>query len=667
MAVDLNDLNPAQREAASTIDGPVLVLAGAGTGKTRVITYRMAHMIQQGIHPSHILAVTFTNKAAKEIKQRYIHLVDMKQNADARELIAGTFHSFCVRVLRQEIHALGYKKNFTIYDSSDQISLIKKIINHIHGATQNLEPATILSTISLAKNKGINIEALTGDNLIQDIALRYQEELRLRNAVDFDDLLVLTVKLMRECPEAHQRLREKHRYLLIDEFQDTNLLQFQMIELLCSDKQDIFVVGDDDQSIYSWRGAESSHILEFSTNFPQAKVVKLEQNYRCTPFILQAANAVIKNNARRHSKTLWAEGNPGETIRLVAMEHDTHEAEWVASDIVAQRREKNLFYEDFAILYRANVLSRVFEQEFRKLKIPYRILGGLSFYERREVKDIISYLQAIRNPDDDINLLRIINTPPRGIGNSTIQKLIDMSREHERTVWDEMQSSFHTFRGNTADALHDFMHLINHYRDAFYMDSAKADVLKELLEEIDYFEDIRRTCKNDQEMVARTENIKDLVSALASFQETYHKGLDEFLDSVTLDQKQEDADDEQSTGVTLMTLHSAKGLEFRHVYIIGLEEGLLPHEKNMISGDIDEERRLMYVGITRAQKRLTLSYCTSRKKYGETQPRHPSSFLQEIPEDLLEQVDALSHTAPVEHTSASDQLAALRARLASQG
>ncbi|MEM9445438.1 MAG: UvrD-helicase domain-containing protein [Verrucomicrobiota bacterium] len=663
VAIHLDDLNPAQREAASTIEGPVLVLAGAGTGKTRVITFRMAYMIQKGICPSQILAVTFTNKAANEMKERYLKLVDAKHHPNAFELIASTFHSFCVRVLRKEINLLGYKKNFTIYDASDQLALIKKIITRVAGTDHNLDASTVGTKISLAKNRGIDLSEAAGDQLLQQIAFRYQQDLRLHNAVDFDDLLLLTVQLLREHPEARERLREQHRYLMIDEFQDTNLLQFQLAELLCSDNSDLFVVGDDDQSIYSWRGAESSHILEFHHHFPGAKIVKLEQNYRCTPNILRAANAVIANNVRRHQKQLWAEGNPGSLIRLAAMENDLHEAEWIASDIAKIKRENDYYWEDFAILYRTNLLSRVFEQEFRKMSIPYRILGGMSFYERREVKDILAYLLAIKNPDDDIALLRIINNPPRGIGNRTIEKLLDQSRRRECSIWEEIQVTYKAFSPKAAAALENFVDLLQHYRDAFYMESCKSEILKELLDEIKYFEDLRRSCKDDQEMISRSDNIKELVSALASYEETQKGDLDAFLDTVVLDQKTDDKEDKDQTGVTLMTLHAAKGLEFSHVYLVGLEEGFMPHEKSKLDNNIDEERRLMYVGITRAQKQLTLSHCSNRKKYGQDEPRHPSSFLTELPEDTLDPLDTKIHFIPVEHSQGATQLSALRAKL----
>jgi len=669
VSFDLSSLNPAQREAASTIHGPVLILAGAGTGKTRVITFRMAYLISQGVAPSEILALTFTNKAAKEMKERFGHLLEHLPGVDPKQakkqLIAGTFHSFCVRVLREEIELLGYGKNFTIYDQGDQLSILKKNITKFGGKVEKLDPNKAQQIIGLSKNKGIPVEKLTNDDLIHAVARQYQQDLKLLNAVDFDDLLGLTVKLLREFPEARERLRARHRFLMVDEYQDTNALQLEIVQKLASDRHDVCVVGDDDQSIYSWRGAESGNILDFERFFPNPKIIRLEQNYRSTPNILAAANHVIKNNSRRREKKLWSSSASGEKIRVLAAPSDEHESTWIVEDMVRKRQEEHGKWEDFAILYRVNILSRPFEQELRRCRIPYRIIGGLGFYERREVKDVLAYVQTCMNPHDDISLLRIINTPARGIGATCIEILQENSREKQHSIWQEMQAPSTPMSKKQEEALKGFVDLIARYGESFRLTESWAITLETMLKEIGYYEDLQKSCKEVKEADSRMENVRELLVSMTTFQAKEKAELVDYLASASLDREKEEDDKKEAsgTGVTLMTLHSAKGLEFPHVYLVGMEEGYLPHERSKSEGNLDEERRLLYVGITRAMRTLVLSHCRVRKKYGKDEGRNVSSFMEELPLDGILSIDTGAPLTAVSTNSALDAMAALRAKL----
>ena len=624
----------------------------------------MAYLIQQGIAPANILALTFTNKAAREMKERFIQLIkDDHDPKSMKVLFAGTFHSFCVRLLREFIEKLDYSKNFTIYDESDQISLLKQVIGKLAGANSDVDANKIKFLIGLAKNKGYEAPSAANGELAPQIFQRYQEGLKLRNAVDFDDLLLLAVRLMKEHPDVREKLRQRYRYLLVDEYQDTNQIQFEIVRLLASESKNVCVVGDDDQSIYSWRGAESSHILEFDNFFPNAKVVKLEQNYRCTPNILKAANHVIKNNSRRHLKSLWADGANGEPIYLVSSSGEQQEASWVVADILKHRRIDNLSWESFAILYRANHLSRTFEHELRKARIPYRVVGGLGFYERREVKDAVAYLQVIMNPGDDINLLRIINLPARGIGKVTLEELMRAAREAKHSVWNEIQLQRQRSGGRAQAGLEKFSDLIHRYHIRFQQETTWSLIMKDLLDEIAFFEDIRRGSKDGNEASNRCENVQEFVSSLAEYEQKREGTLQDFVDNLRLEQKEDKDEEKDGFGVTLMTLHAAKGLEFRRVFLVGVEEGILPHDRSKMEGNVEEERRLFYVGMTRAMKGLVLSYCDTRRRYGQEEPRHPSSFLSELPPDILEHINAHSTMTEVNHEQAFDRFSALKAKL----
>lgn len=498
---------------------------------------------------------------------------------------------------------------------------------------------------------------------------RYDETLKSRNTLDFDDLLLKVVELLRDNEHVRATLRNKIRFIMVDEYQDTNRLQFDIVRRLATDDQNVCVVGDDDQSIYSWRGAESSHILEFGDHFPGAKIVKLEQNYRCTPNILKAANAVIRNNARRHGKELWAAGAEGALVRLVEAQSDEEEAEWLASDLLRAREERNMKWEDAAILYRANHLSRVFEQTLRKRQIPYRVVGGQEFYERREVRDVLAYLSVFLDPNDDVSLLRIINIPARGIGKNAMNTLLKKSKDDNRSVWAEIeQGNFEGISTRSTTGIGAFQMLVNEYRAKFQQSTNWAETLKIFLEDVGYFADLKRISKDAVEAASRMENIQEVENALAQFQEKEEGYLREFLDAMLLRDTEDpnnkkNEKEEESFGVTLMTLHGAKGLEFPRVYLVGVEEGILPHDRVKLEGNVDEERRLFYVGITRAKQVLSITHCGTRRRYGQEESCHPSVFLDELPEEILDRQTAEHFKKEVSHEQAAGQFASFRERL----
>lgn len=626
------DLNPEQQQAAKHTSGPLLILAGAGTGKTRVITARIAWLIAHGADPASILAVTFTNKAAKEMKERVAGMVEAEQ---AKAVTTSTFHALCVRILRADAGHLGYKPNFSIYDESDTNGLIKKIINRTAAETEKLDPGLAKNLISKAKNNGwaapTDEETLAGA-----VYRRYEAELRALNAMDFDDLLVNAVRLLADFPEVRARWQQRYRHLLVDEFQDTNRLQLDLVSMLASgDPPDVCVVGDDDQSIYGWRGAEVSNILEFERHFPNPTIVKLEQNYRSTNEILQAANRVIANNTRRRGKNLWSPREGGDPIQIVAVPNDREEAEFIVNELAARRDNETGTWEDFAILYRMNAQSRFFEENLRRLRIPYRVVGGKSFYDRREIKDIMAYMAALLNPQDDAALLRIINTPPRGIGATTVEIALERSNEHNCSMHAELTSpdflSYVTKRA--AESIRTFTDTLDATRIRISIPGADtAQIITELLVECGYFEDLKRSCKTVEEGDKREINVRELLASLSEHQKRSRKGLQGFLDEVSLDRDREEKEDSQK-GVTLITLHAAKGLEFPHVYLIGVEEGLLPHERSKAEDTIDEERRLFYVGVTRAMRSLTITHCRNRTRFGTATHCEPSRFLTEIEGD----------------------------------
>ncbi len=665
----LFDLNDEQKNAVTTTHGPLLILAGAGTGKTRVITARIAYLIAQGVKPESILGVTFTNKAANEMRERLAGMVD---SAQAKKVTLSTFHALCVRILRAGIEHLGYKRNFTIYDDSDQLGLIRKIITRMAARDEKLDPHLAKNLISKAKSNACN--APEGeDTLITAVFAKYQQDLKLLNAVDFDDLLLLAVKLLNSNSDVREQWQRHYQFLMVDEFQDTNRLQLEIISLLAkkspSMPANICVVGDDDQSIYGWRGAEVSNILEFEAHFSNPAVVKLEQNYRSTNMILETANSLIRNNPRRRSKSLWSAHGEGEKVRIIQMPDDRQEAQFVVDDLQRVKEEQGLRWEDFAVLYRMNAQSRLLEENLRRNQIPYRLVGGKSFFDRREVKDLLAYANCLLNSADDVSLLRIINTPARGISAVTTERALERSIQEVRSLHETLEDP--EFRSSvskrTSRAIEGFLDLLGGYRTRVDTPGGHyADLLRALLEEIDYISDLKRSCKSGEEAMNRETSINDLLDDLERFQSREPgKGLQGFLDEVCLDQDRQKDEKDKGSGITLITLHAAKGLEFPHVYLIGLEEGLIPHDRSKAEGTIDEERRLLYVGVTRAMRQLTLTWCRTRRKFGSASPCHPSAFIKEFKKELLEVTDLESIlNTPVNFESAGSRFAAMRAAIA---
>ena len=645
--LNLSLLNPAQRQAVETTEGPVLILAGAGTGKTRVITSRVARMVEKGVGPGHILAVTFTNKAAREMRQRVNQLLGRSPKSDdgsksPRPTIC-TFHSLCVRILRQHIERLGYKRNFVIYSESEQLSAIKKILSHISDKAQKVDPYAVLAMLSRYRNGGQRASALTDPHaaaLARHVLLRYQSALRACNAVDFDDLILLTLQLFTEHPDILQACRQQYKYVMVDEYQDTNAAQFQLVHHLTSAHRNLCVVGDDDQSIYGWRGAETANLLEVEKHFPGVKVVKLEQNYRSTNTILSAANAIIKNNARRRGKHLWSQKGEGAKITLNAFQSDEEEARRTAEDIEFARMAGRVPWREQAILFRTNQQSRPLETALRQAGIRYHLVGGQSYFDRREIKDFLAYLKMFVNPDDDISLLRVANVPPRGLSDVTMERLLAASQQRNCAVFAAMR---HTdvqagFAPKTREAIESFIELVERQRSKLQTRqiSSLAVWARAFLEEIGYAADVRRAEKNPEAADNRLENLRALTDTLPGTMADPEQQLQDFLDDLSLDSDRQEEKENNGDAVTLITIHSCKGLEFPHVHIVGLEDGLFPHSRSKLEGTMDEERRLFYVAVTRAMQTLTLSYCASRKKYGQAMPCHPSPFLLEIPPEFLE-------------------------------
>jgi len=663
----LFDLNPEQQKAVLTTEGPLLILAGAGTGKTRVITARVAHLIAEGVDPGSILAVTFTNKAANEMRER---LAAMVEKSKAKKVLMSTFHALCVRILRTGIERLGYKRNFSIYDEGDTTGLIKKIITRTAAQDEKLDPCLAKSLISKAKNNGWR-EPSPGDekSLAGAVFARYQTELKALNAVDFDDLLLLSVQLLEEHEEVRKQWQDRFRYLMVDEFQDTNSLQLRLVSQLADERMNVAVVGDDDQSIYGWRGAEVTNILEFESHFPNPTVVKLEQNYRSTNPILQTANTLIRNNPRRRPKNLWSAVEGGEKVRLIAMPDDREEAQYIGDDIQRRQMEDGLKWEDFAILFRMNAQSRLLEQQLRHLKIPYKVIGGKSFFDRREVKDLLAYASCVLNTDDDVSLLRIINTPARGMSPGVVEKAIAHSTKLQCSVWQALGDSGlqAELSSRASTAVGQFVEFVDRYETRLNQPLVdQPAILRELVEETGYLEDLRRSCKTPEEALSRETNVREMLKSFDEYGATSTEGLRGFLDEMLLRQEREEDDDDDSkgSGVTLITLHAAKGLEFPNVYLVGLEEGIIPHDRSKMEGTVDEERRLLYVGITRARQRLSITWCQQRFKFGSVTPCNLSSFAKELPPEFVSQESLKQmQNTPVTVESAKARFDAMRAML----
>jgi superfamily I DNA/RNA helicase len=660
----LYDLNPEQQSAATHENGPLLILAGAGTGKTRTIVARITWLVSTGTPASKILAVTFTNKAAREMKER---IRGMLTEAQADEITASTFHALCVRILRADADKIGYKNNFTIFDEGDQLGLIKKVINRVTAKDEKLDPGLAKNLISKAKNNGWAAPQ-DDETVIGAVYARYNRELHALNAMDFDDLLVQAVRLLNENPEVRDKWRARYTQMMVDEFQDTNRLQLDLVSLLAAgDPPNICVVGDDDQSIYGWRGAEVSNILEFEKHFPNPKVIRLEQNYRSTNPILTTANRLIKNNPRRRVKNLWSAVPGGDPVHVVAVGNDKTEAEFVVGEAGAIRNASGLPWEHFAVIYRMNAQSRLLEENLRRMKIPYRLVGGKSFFDRREIKDVLATITCLINPQDDISLLRIINTPPRGIGATSVEVALENSAKAGRSLFETLTDpAFETeVTRKTAAAIRTFaedlaatrIHLLTPGADAYA-------IVNGYLSETGYFEDLKNSCKTPEEALNRESGAKEILNALASHQEKKRGSVQDFLDELSLNREREEDKKEESAGLTLITLHAAKGLEFPHVFLIGAEDGLLPHERSKSEGTVDEERRLFYVGITRAMKSLTITHCRNRMKFGSAMSCRPSPFLTEIEGDTVlteSHEEIMSRPVAAEDMAAS--FASLRAML----
>jgi superfamily I DNA/RNA helicase len=676
---DLKDLNPEQRQAATTVEGPVLILAGAGTGKTRVITYRIAHLLDQGIRPGHILAVTFTNKAAREMQSRVSRLLSRLARSQRRERgseeggrasnvgFTGqrqepeaeaqgkperpticTFHSLCVRILRRYAERLGYKRNFVIYDQAEQLSTIKKILSHITGPGVKVDPGEVLAMLSRHRNGGTRGVGFAGPaaEMAEHIRRRYEAALHACNAMDFDDLILLVLRLFEEHPGVLAECRERYRYVMVDEYQDTNAAQFRLVHALTREHRNLCVVGDDDQSIYGWRGAEVANLLDMERHYPEVKVVKLEQNYRSTSAILEAANALIHHNPQRRGKRLWSRNGAGSKLELEVYGNEEEEARAVVDQIEFSRSVHRVPWRDQAVLFRTNGQSRPLETALRQTSVRYHLVGGQSFFDRREVRDFLAYLKVFLNPHDDISLLRIANVPARGLSETTMERLLAVSHQRKSSVFSVMRGlGDDVGLGSRArSCVRGFINLVETTQDRL-KHAGKGFSLRgwadAFLRETGYVEDLRRSEKDPEAGENRVRNLLDLAASLDADQGGVSASipidrLQAFLEDLMLDQERKDDEENAGDVVTLITMHSCKGLEFPHVHIVGLEEGLLPHSRSKEEGTLDEERRLLYVAMTRAMKTLSLSHCAARRRYGQFMPMHPSRFLGEVPAHLVE-------------------------------
>lgn len=636
-------LNEQQRQAVFQTEGPVLILAGAGSGKTRVLTHRTAYLIEEmGVNPYHIMAITFTNKAAGEMRERIDHLVGY----GSESIWVSTFHSSCVRILRRHIDRIGFETNFTIYDSDDSKSLMKDICKKLNIDTKIYKERSLLSAISSAKDElvsptefALRAEA-SGDYAKRrqaEVYREYQEALHKNNALDFDDLIVKTVELFQSDPEVLDYYQERFRYIMVDEYQDTNTAQFQLIRLLADKYKNLCVVGDDDQSIYKFRGANIYNILNFEKHFPDAVTIKLEQNYRSTQNILDAANSVIANNVGRKAKSLWTANDAGEKIDFEQFDTGYEEADYIARDILAGVREGRYTYGDYAVLYRTNAQSRLFEERFVVSNIPYKIVGGVNFYARKEIKDLLAYLKTIDNARDDLAVRRILNVPKRGIGATTVGRVTDYADAYGISFYEALKRAEEIpSMGKAAGKVKPFVNFIQMLRSKTELISV-SDLLNEVIEETGYVAELE--AEDTDEARARIENIDELISKVAAYEEgEEHPTLSGFLEEVAL-VADIDSLEEGSDYVVLMTLHSAKGLEFPKVYLAGMEDGLFPSYMSIMSDDpvteLEEERRLAYVGITRAMKELSITCARTRMIRGETQYNKVSRFVKEVPSELL--------------------------------
>ena len=648
----LAGLNPEQRRAASTVEGPVLVLAGAGTGKTRVITFRIAYMLAIGIAPENILGMTFTNKAAAEMKER---LAELCGSEKASKVTLGTFHAFAGRLLRKEIGVFGFLPNFTIADDSDQKSLIKQSIAACGLSTDDVTVPDSANFISRCKNamqspdEAMNLLENPGDEPFARAYAKYQNQLLLQNMLDFDDLLYYTHRLLRDYPEVRERCQERYQYLLVDEYQDTNLVQFEMVRLLAGDRQNLCVVGDDDQSIYGWRGADAGNILKFTDQFPRAREqeIKLEQNYRSTNNILKAANAAIAGGYARKEKNLWSSFGDGELIKIAVSESAEAEADFIASYIhqFFDEHKGEYKYSDCAILYRSNYLSRQLEQTLRSREIPYQLVGGQEFYQRSEVKDAVSYLKIIANPREDQSLLRILGNPPRGLGNKAVEKLKEMRLNGAKSMLEALGSEefLNSCTAKARTAAMALYETTRKYRNLFTVPGELAAKTKAYLYETGYLDGLQKMYKDIDDATKRRENVDEFINSIAQFEskQPEEATLQDFLEKFALLEENDRTDDqsEAGDGVVLSTIHASKGLEFPLVFLVAMERNIFPNERALKEDSLDEELRLFYVAITRAKRHLVITHAKERFRYGKVEKSKPSDFLYRLPEDLTDSGD----------------------------
>ena len=646
----IEKLNPAQREAVENTEGPVLILAGAGSGKTRVLTTRIGYLMEdKNVKAENILAITFTNKAANEMRER---VEETLEGTDTKEMWITTFHSCCVRILRKSINKIGYNRSFVIYDSPDQITLIKDCMRELDISDKAFDPKYVLSCISNAKDKLYSpkkyMQLNEGDiskTKIGEIYALYQDRLKRNSALDFDDLIFKTVELLKSDKEVLDYYRNRFKYIMVDEYQDTSKAQYELIKILAKEHQNICVVGDDDQSIYGWRGADIRNILEFEKDYDDVHVVKLEQNYRSTQIILDAANTVISNNIERKRKRLWSEKKDGELIKIQVAQDEIEESDFVADMIAKISREQNRSYKDFAVLYRANAQSRSVEDALNRSQIPYNIYGGTKFYERKEIKDLIAYLRVIQNPQDDISIKRIINVPRRGIGLRTIEKIEDRASLKQESIYSvlidiETNSEISTkARNSISEFVDNVIGTLRTMREVYPV----SKLIEKVIESIDYYGYIDELYKGDKEEAEeRKDNVKEFISVAMEFeQNSEEKDLETFLTGVAL--TSESSEEEEIDKVSLMTIHTSKGLEFPVVFIVGMEDGLFPIARavrSMSDSEIEEERRLCYVGITRAKEILYLTLTQKRTLYGKTNPSIASRFMEELPKECIERLNS---------------------------
>ncbi|MDN5331735.1 MAG: ATP-dependent helicase UvrD/PcrA [Tepidanaerobacteraceae bacterium] len=634
----LSELNEEQRKAVTHPGGPLLVLAGAGSGKTRVLTYRIAYLIEHmGVDPGSIMAITFTNKAAEEMKERIERLIPW-----AKGMLVSTFHSACARILRSDIEKLGYGRNFVIFDTQDQQVVARDSVKAMGLDEKKYSPQAALNYIGRAKDRLLTPgECYDRAKDIREKTFAriyefYQKKLKELNALDFDDLIMKTVELFREYPEVLSHYQAKFKYILVDEYQDTNRAQYVLVKLLAEKHRNLCVVGDDDQSIYSFRGADIRNILDFEEDFPDATVIRLEQNYRSTQNILDAANSVISHNLGRKKKNLWTENGKGEKIYLVTLENEHEEAFFIAREIEKLVNARKFNFKDFAVLYRTNAQSRVLEEMMVRMGLPYRIVGGLKFYQRKEIKDIMAYLRVVANPSDDVSLLRIINVPRRGIGEATVYELKRVAEENERSVYDIIKEEAYNFSSRVSAKLKNFASLINDFIEKQNSLSI-PELIAYILEKTGYIEELE--AENSPEAQSRIENLKEMVGVAEEFERKFPgASLQDFLAEIALVSDVDELDYNKDA-VVLMTLHSAKGLEFPVVFLSGMDEGIFPHSRSMFDEDeLEEERRLCYVGITRAKKRLYLTRAWKRNLYGNTSFYSASRFIDEIPARLIKEI-----------------------------